>query len=384
MSFNPYQDVNWHENQKGEEKMSVITGKVSAVKPKSGNAPMGILLNEQWYNTFEPGKYNLQGIQKGDSVELMAEEDGKGFLHISSGRIIPTSEQKESPPTETSPVPSRTRESAAPSISTEQPPAPMIDVSLVQPFSEKQREVLTAKIDMDDVDIRPSGEIYYSQMKYRNRLDGAFGAGAWALIPRFDSPLTTTVGSGQKEVTTKYALVVNGRFVAEAYGSHKYYPNNLNNTLADAIEASRSDALKKCCKDLSIANECWNKTFIEDFKKIHCIQVNVLNKKGKEVKMWRRKDRLPFDGERGLASREVVPEKVEQKVKPESTSPPLDDDSTPKQKLQKECYDLLNQAFTAEKILQGGFDSYEERIKKGNMTHLNAILKTLKSMVGEE
>ncbi|KAJ9102278.1 hypothetical protein QFC19_004826 [Naganishia cerealis] len=58
-----------------------------------------------------------------------------------------------------------------------------------------------------------------------------------------------------------------------------------------AIEASKSNALMRCCKDLGIASELWDPTFIKEFKKKYCVDVMVEHVTSKKKrKLWRKKE----------------------------------------------------------------------------------------------
>lgn len=144
-----------------------------------------------------------------------------------------------------------------------------------QPVTEEQAKVLMAPCELSDLDILPTGEVYLSQIGYRRRLNGVFRPGGWALVP-LDKP--ALVG---KTLMQPWALYVNGAFVSSTYGEADYQKDNPRMSYATAAEALKSNALMRCCKDLGIASECWDRRFTEKFKKEHCI-----NAQGK----WKRKD----------------------------------------------------------------------------------------------
>lgn len=98
-----------------------------------------------------------------------------------------------------------------------------------------------------------------------------------------------------KLVTRDYALVVHGRFVAQARGEMSYFTEE---GVSTAAEGCKSNALMRCCKDLGIASELWDPRFIRKFMKEHAMQIwveHVVTKKRKQI--WLRKDdevRYPF------------------------------------------------------------------------------------------
>ncbi|KAK3316493.1 NONE-like protein [Apodospora peruviana] len=150
------------------------------------------------------------------------------------------------------------------------------------PFTPETAAILMAPINPDDVEMKPDGIIYLPEIKYRRILNVAFGPGGWGLAPRGDLIVA------DKVVTREYALVVNGRFVAQARGECNFFSEE---QIPTAGEGCKSNALMRCCKDLGIASELWDPRFIRTFKKTHCHEVwveHVVTKKKKQI--WLRKD----------------------------------------------------------------------------------------------
>ncbi|KXX75184.1 hypothetical protein MMYC01_209615 [Madurella mycetomatis] len=153
------------------------------------------------------------------------------------------------------------------------------------PFSPETAAVLMQELDPIDIEIKPDGIIYLPEIKYRRILNKAFGPGGWGLAPRGELVV------GEKVVTREYALVVHGRFIAQARGECQYFSEE---TIPTAGEGCKSNALLRCCKDLGIASELWDPRFIRAFKKAHCHEVwveHVVTKKRRQV--WTRKDSEP-------------------------------------------------------------------------------------------
>ncbi|KAI7874563.1 mitochondrial genome maintenance MGM101 [Lichtheimia hyalospora FSU 10163] len=151
-----------------------------------------------------------------------------------------------------------------------------------QPFSREIANVLQEPIAPDDVEITPDGLLYLPEIKYRRILNRAFGPGGWGLAPRGDHSIN------KKNISREYALVCHGRFVSQARGEQDFFDIT---GLPTASEGCKSNALMRCCKDLGIASELWDPTFIRKFKKKHCVDVwaeHVVQKRKK--KLWRRKD----------------------------------------------------------------------------------------------
>ncbi|KXJ97297.1 mitochondrial genome maintenance MGM101-domain-containing protein [Microdochium bolleyi] len=156
-------------------------------------------------------------------------------------------------------------------------------------FPAEVSQVLMAPIDPEDVEVKPDGIIYLPEIKYRRILNNAFGPGAWGLAPRGQLMVQ------ERLVTREYALVVHGRFVAQARGEQQYFSDD---GVSTAAEGCKSNALMRCCKDLGIASELWDPRFIRGFMKSHAQQVwveHATTKKKRQI--WLRKDdevRYPF------------------------------------------------------------------------------------------
>ncbi|KAK4110845.1 mitochondrial genome maintenance MGM101 [Canariomyces notabilis] len=153
------------------------------------------------------------------------------------------------------------------------------------PFSPETAAVLMQALDPIDIEIKPDGIIYLPEIKYRRILNKAFGPGGWGLAPRGELIV------GEKVVTREYALVVHGRFIAQARGECQYFSEE---TIPTAGEGCKSNALLRCCKDLGIASELWDPRFIRAFKKAHCHEIwveHVATKKRRQI--WVRKDSDP-------------------------------------------------------------------------------------------
>ncbi|XXG96051.1 hypothetical protein Hte_002328 [Hypoxylon texense] len=159
----------------------------------------------------------------------------------------------------------------------------------VSAFSPEITAVLQAPINPDDVEVKPDGIIYLPEIKYRRILNAAFGPGAWGLAPRGQLMVH------EKLVTREYALVVHGRFVAEARGEQQYFSEE---GVSTAAEGCKSNALMRCCKDLGIASELWDPRYIRKFMKDYAVQhwvEHTTTKKRRQI--WLRKDdevRYPY------------------------------------------------------------------------------------------
>ncbi|KAF9766388.1 hypothetical protein IL306_001223 [Fusarium sp. DS 682] len=127
-----------------------------------------------------------------------------------------------------------------------------------KPVTPEQNEILSRPIHPDDVEVKPDGIIYLPEVKYRRRLNEAFGPMGWGMVHRGD------VVIGAQIVTREYALIANGRMVSQSQGYNNYFNPE---SIPAAIEGAKSNALMRCCKDLGIASELWDPVFHRWFKK---------------------------------------------------------------------------------------------------------------------
>ncbi|KAJ3189139.1 hypothetical protein HDU85_002764 [Gaertneriomyces sp. JEL0708] len=166
-----------------------------------------------------------------------------------------------------------------------------------QPFPDSAREVLGKELNVADVEIKPDGQPYLPEIKYRRVLNAAFGPGGWGMIPRTPHTLA------HKTLSREYALYALGRYVSSARGSQQLHGNDL----PTASEGVKSNALMRCCKDLGIASELWDPIWVDRFRKEHCCEVWVTYRNDRK-RVWRRKDRTlewPYK-EEGVVEREQV------------------------------------------------------------------------------
>jgi hypothetical protein len=238
---------------------------------------------------------------------MRANADGEGTRMANFGE---PEEKNLTVVRDTVPVVTEAKEVAVPEPQTPALPSrdPYAGAS-VQPFDERACGILTAKIPDADIDILPTGELYVSQVRYRRILNDAFGVGGWALIPRGDLRLNPA----DKYMYQKWALYAHGRFISEAIGEQEYQETNARMSYAAAAEGAKSNALTRCCKDLGIASECWDKHFTNGFVAQYCIQVW---REGKNKPEWRRIDSPPFYNERGPVKGERVDRSTSQAPPP--------------------------------------------------------------------
>lgn len=157
-----------------------------------------------------------------------------------------------------------------------------------KPFPSEIADILLAPIDANDIEIKPDGLLYLPEIKYRRILNRAFGPGGWGLAPRTESLITP------KQISREYALICHGRLVSVARGEQDYFGGE--EKVTTALEGCKSNALMRCCKDLGIASELWDPSFIRLWKQTFCDEVfaeHVVTKRKK--KLWKLKKNPTLD-----------------------------------------------------------------------------------------
>ncbi|RDA90003.1 hypothetical protein CP533_1480 [Ophiocordyceps camponoti-saundersi (nom. inval.)] len=150
-----------------------------------------------------------------------------------------------------------------------------------KPVTEEQYRVLMRPVPESDIEVKPDGVIYLPEIKYRRRMNEAFGPMGWGLIPKGDPVV------GQSIVTREYALIVRNRFVSQAQGENPFFGPD---QLPSAVEGCKSNALMRCCKDLGIASELWDPQYVRWFKKHNMEEVWVEHSVTKKKRtFWYRK-----------------------------------------------------------------------------------------------
>lgn len=122
------------------------------------------------------------------------------------------------------------------------------------------------------------------------------GPGQWALILHG----ITKIGGNGGDTTVCYdgSLFIRGHYVARAVGESTYRPNNPMVSYATAAEASKSDCITRCVKDLGIAAEMWMPAKRRLWIKKYAVRVFRTGlKSGKGGVAWRRADAEPFEDE---------------------------------------------------------------------------------------
>eukprot|EP00698_Gefionella_okellyi_P009812 TRINITY_DN2515_c0_g2_i2.p1 TRINITY_DN2515_c0_g2~~TRINITY_DN2515_c0_g2_i2.p1 ORF type:complete len:365 (+),score=100.37 TRINITY_DN2515_c0_g2_i2:69-1163(+) len=169
----------------------------------------------------------------------------------------------------------------------------MFQGASTQPVSSEQAKQLQAPLADSDIEIRPDGLLYLPEIRYRKVLNSVFGPGGWALIPV--GPADVSDSGPIPVVSREYALYVGGRFISTARGEQDYHSKGTM-SYATAVEAAKSNAMMRCCKDLGIASELWDPKTTTQLRDKLFERVFAAKYDGKVSPVWIRKG----SGEAGL------------------------------------------------------------------------------------
>jgi hypothetical protein len=180
---------------------------------------------------------------------------------------------------------------------------------LIEPFPDEEVEIRNF-----------DGIIYISHMLLRERLWKVFGPTEVAEICRERMVRTDT-----NEIAVDLVLMARGKFLAEAIGTAKWYPNNPKTSFGDVIESAWSEALRRCCKRIYCGTQVWRPAYIREW-----LEKNAVQFQGK----WYRKDD-PRSGNPVTAARKTKeytlkePSEFQKMKAAVAAAPEEDDDSVP-------------------------------------------------------
>ena len=155
-----------------------------------------------------------------------------------------------------------------------------LDQTAFKEFSEQIKQVLTTPINELDIEIKPDGPLYLPEVRYRRILLNAFGPGGWCLVPR--GPHTIVDGILSRE----YALYANGRLISIARGAALIQGHS---NAAASSESVRSNALMRCCKDLGVASELWDPSYVAKWKERYSVKKGFTDRFGNTKHIFTKK-----------------------------------------------------------------------------------------------
>lgn len=138
-------------------------------------------------------------------------------------------------------------------------------------LTAKEEKILARPVPIESIQIKPTGQPYLPHAGYRRWFAEAFGRMGWQLRPANNPMRAPAKSENAIQVVRGYLLYVHGEAVAYADGEHEYFTNNAEQSWGDAVEATQASALRRCAKHLNVGLELWDKSFIDKFKREHCI-----------------------------------------------------------------------------------------------------------------
>ena len=133
-------------------------------------------------------------------------------------------------------------------------------------LTDEQKRILYEEFPDEDIEIRPDGLIYVPWFRYVERLRKA------GLKFTFVPEGTPKFIPEENLVLWGFWLVIDGKVCGFAYGEANYIPQNERMTYGDAIEAAKSNAIMRLCKDLGIGGlRIWDPDFVEEWKRKYAI-----------------------------------------------------------------------------------------------------------------
>lgn len=187
-------------------------------------------------------------------------------------------------------------------------------------LTESQRAALLVRATEADVELKPTGEIYMPGVFYRTVLQQVFGPGAWHVEP--GTAYMNLQDDAYKSTLYLQVRLIVGRCtrcqrsaaacdcgaateeicIAEDVGAQAYHPTNARLSYDDAYTAAVTNGLMRCCsKTLGVYANCWEPRWAEEARWQIGLQVSVTGWDNKVKNQWRRWDRRPLAGERGIA-----------------------------------------------------------------------------------
>ena len=135
-------------------------------------------------------------------------------------------------------------------------------------LKKEEKEALYKEILDEDILIKTDGTVYLPWTAYVARLNAAFGGTGWALVPQGDPY------EKDKHVYSGFYLIIRGCYCGYAVGQVEYNPSAEQwKTWGDAMEAAKSNALMRLCKELGIGLKMWDKTFVQEWQAKNAYQV---------------------------------------------------------------------------------------------------------------
>jgi len=155
----------------------------------------------------------------------------------------------------------------------------------------QEEAVLNQPVDVRQVRIKPTGQVYLSHPTYTRWFNRAFGRTGWTLVPAAKAMKSET------SVVCPYVLYVHAKPVAFAIGEQEYFAGNRDQTYGDALESTVASALRRCAKRLGIGLELWDRAWTDALLQEIGVRVKCVGERDGKTYVsykWRRRDDQPF------------------------------------------------------------------------------------------
>ena len=166
-------------------------------------------------------------------------------------------------------------------------------------FGPEVVAILREPIDIEQVSVLYDGTTYMTHIWYRDRFNRAFGEGGWTVKPI--GPWIERNGF----LIRDWKLLVLGKYITECSASHRT-KDSFDDDLANSRESCRSGAFVRLGKDLGVAKELWNRSWVAKFLAEHVVSVAQQRWKKVDgkwtthiVQGFRLTTQLPLEGEVG-------------------------------------------------------------------------------------
>ncbi|KAJ3331958.1 hypothetical protein HDU76_001686 [Blyttiomyces sp. JEL0837] len=148
-------------------------------------------------------------------------------------------------------------------------------------FSKEAERILSYKVKPADLFVdEVKGWTYMKASRYHDILNKAFGEQGWKM--ECIAPLSFT--PSKKVVYSTYVLRVHDRFVSEAVGDWR--ATATLPAMSEIEKLCEYAAMVRCCKDLGIAWELWDKTSVDALRARIAKEEWKQDEKGKKFKRW--------------------------------------------------------------------------------------------------
>lgn len=243
---------------------------------ETGTAPASmdtLSPTEQQQPEYEYPGWDQETAQPPSELSARRNVDGRPLRGVQNGRDShrePESSFISAPPAqkELETLPSRetassrglpTRTTEATAVVTPEWPAWTEGAGHLTLTADQQATLMRPFRD-EEITIRYDGVVYAPWRRYWSRMIDAFSPHLPSILP-VDNPRFHGT-----EIVVGVVMVVEGKFIGKAWGSHRLEGENDRMSVGDRIESAISDAIAKIGKRLNMGEELWDDSFRDYWK----------------------------------------------------------------------------------------------------------------------